>query len=69
MLGVKLDGTKLRSSLNRIYIAPYRTNIRNFSIRLQGSTSLSPEIQNSESIHILFVELQTSSFLSFSFLL
>ena len=67
---------------NLYYIPPCRTNIRNFSIRFQGPkffNSLSPEIQNSESIHprlkkfllsqsnILFVELHTSSFLSFSF--
>ena len=35
------------------YILPCRTNIRNFSIRFQGPkffNSLSPEIQNSESI-------------------
>ena len=70
---------------NLYYTPPCRTNIRNFSIRFQGPkffNSLSPEIQNSESIrlfgnrlkkfllslsNILFVELPTSSFLSFSF--
>ena len=38
---------------NLFYIPPCRTNIRNFSIRFQGPkffNSLSPEIQNSESI-------------------
>ena len=38
---------------NLYYIPPCRTNIRNFSIRFQGPkffNSLSPEIQNSESI-------------------
>ena len=70
---------------NLFYIPPCRTNIRNFSIRFQGPmlfNSLSPEIQNGESIslfakrfkkfllslsYILFVELHTSSFLFFSF--
>ena len=70
---------------NLYYIPPCRTNIRNFSIRFQGPkffNSLSPEIQNSESIrlfgnrlkqfllswlNIFFVELHTSSFLFFSF--
>ena len=69
---------------NLYYIPPCRTNIRNFSIRFQGPkffNSVSPEIQNGESIrlfdkrlkkfllsqsNILFVELHTSSFLFFS---
>ena len=37
------------------YIPPCRTNIRNFSIRFQGPkffNSLSPEIENSESIRL-----------------
>ena len=40
---------------NLFYIPPCRTNIRNFSIRFQGPmffNSLSPEIQNSESIRL-----------------
>ena len=40
---------------NLYYIPPCRTNIRNFSIRFQGPkffNSLSPEIQNSESIRL-----------------
>ena len=40
---------------NLYYISPCRTNIRNFSIRFQGPkffNSLSPEIQNSESIRL-----------------
>ena len=40
---------------NLYYIPPCRTNIRNFSIRFQGPkffNSLSPEIQNSESIRV-----------------
>ena len=70
---------------NLYYIPPCRTNIRNFSIRFQGPkffNSLSPEIQNSESIrlfgkrlkkfllsqsNILFFELRTSHLLFFSF--
>ena len=38
---------------NLFYIFPCRTNIRNFSIRFQGPklfNSISPEIQNSESV-------------------
>ena len=40
---------------NLYYIAPCRTKIRNFSIRFQGPkffNSLSPEVQNSESIRL-----------------
>ena len=47
---------------NHYYIPPCRTNIRNFSIRFQGPkffNSLSPEIQNSESIRSFGNRLKT----------
>ena len=58
---------------NLYYIPPCRTNIRNFSIQFQGPkffNSLSPEIQNSESIRLFGKDLKNSFFLSqiYSFL-
>ena len=53
-LGSQLDSHYIRNC-SLYYIPPCRTNIRNFSIRFQGPTffnSLSPEIQNSESIRL-----------------
>ena len=52
---------------NLYYIPPCRTNIRNVSIRFQGPkffNSLSPEIQNSESIRLFGKRLKNSFFLS-----
>ena len=46
---------------NLYYIPPCRTNVRNFSIRFQGPkffNSLSPEIQNSESICLFDIRLK-----------
>ena len=53
---------------NLFYTPPCRTDIRNFSIRFQGPkffNSLSPEIQNSESICLFGERLKTNSKPSF----